>query len=316
MRSKNNLIHVITSFMLLVFVLTACKPVENSGSSNFAPTLNAITATATETLTSTPPVFPSPSETSAQDLAQQTPIIIEQPTKIPSMQPSVESIHLKTPAANLNITKPGPNSKLSSPILVNGYAYPGYENKVTIQLFGEDGRLMADQEITLQKSDSGWVSFSTQIPFTILTAGESASLMLVTYDAFGRRIAMCNIPLLLMQIGDSEIESAGFSYAPSYLVTPENASAVSGGTIHLEGYTHPYNTDPVIIDVINEKGTTIISQIVPIHPVGDANYMYFSADIPYSVSSATPVRLTIRQMMNHSPYLDLGLSSITLILKP
>lgn len=316
MRSKIGVIFSVVVLLPIILALAACQPVENSGSSNFEPTLEIITVTSTETFTPTSFVLPSPTETTAPVFVQQTPILIEQPTISPSLQASSESAYLKTPAANLNITKPGPNSKLSSPIMVNGYAYPGYDNKVTVQLYGEDGRLMANQEITLQKSESGWVSFSTQIPFTLLTAGESASLMLVSYDAFGRRIAMCNIPLLLMQIGDSEIEPAGFSYAPSYMTSPENASAVSGGMLHVEGYAHPYNTDPVIIDVINEDGTIILTQIVPIHSVGDANYMYFSADIPYSVNSATPVRLTIRQMMNHSPYLDLGLSSITLILKP
>ncbi len=316
MRSKNGVILSFAVILPVIFALAACEPVENSGSTNFEPTLEIITVTSTETFTPTSFVLPTSTETVAPELVQQTPILIEQPTLAPSLQPSSESAYLKTPAAYLNITKPGPDSKISSPILVNGYAYPGYDNKVTVQLFGEDGRLMANQEITLQKSDSGWVSFSTQIPFTLLTAGESASLMLISYDAYGRRIAMCNIPLLLMQIGDSEIENAGFSYAPSYLVSPENASAVSGGILHIEGYAHPYNTDPVIIDIINEDGTIIITKIVPIRSVGDANYMYFSADIPYSVSTATPVRLTIRQMMDHPPYLDLGLSSITLILKP
>jgi hypothetical protein len=276
----------------------------------------AITATITDTPTAIPTAMLSPTATISELYDQQTPFIIEQPTAVASALPTANNVHLKTPAANLNITKPGPNSKLSSPIVVNGYAYPGADNKVTVQLYGEDGRLMASQEIKLQQSDSGWVSFSTQIPFTLLTAGESASLVLVSYDGFGRRIAMCSVPLLLMQIGESEIESAGFSYSPFYLTEPENASAVSGGTLHVDGFAHPYNTNPIIIDLIKEDGTILVTQIVPIHSVNDANYMHFSADLAYSVSEATPVRLTIRQMMNHAPYLDLALSSITLILKP
>jgi hypothetical protein len=187
---------------------------------------------------------------------------------------------------------------------------------VTLQLYGEDGRLIYNQEIQLQKSSSGWVSFSLQIPFEITTAAEMASLILVSYDGFGRRIALTNVPLILMQVGESDTTPIGFQYQPFYLETLENADEVSGGTLHLNGYAHPYNTNPVIVELIKEDGTILTTEIVPIHPVGDANYMQFSADIDYYISGSTPIRLTIRQMMDHAPYLDLALTSITLTLKP
>jgi hypothetical protein len=45
-------------------------------------------------------------------------------------------------------------------------------------------------------------------------------------------------------------------------------------------------------------------------------FVSFSVDLPYTVSEATPVRLTIRQTMDKSPFLDLILSSQLITLKP
>jgi hypothetical protein len=248
---------------------------------------------------------------------QVAPFIIEQPTAMTTSQPAESGGDQKSPAALLNINRPGPGSKLISPILINAFAYPGDENKVTVQLYGEDGRLMANQLIKLQDSETGWVSFSTQIPFEINSAAESASLVLVTYDGYGRRIALINVPLILMQIGESGSESTGFQYQPFYLTKPTNASAISGGNLSIQGYAHPYNLNPLIIELVKENGAILTSKIIPIKAAApNENYSSFSADIAYTVSETTPVRMTIRQMMDHPPYLDLAVSSITVILKP
>jgi hypothetical protein len=315
MHRRRSIISSVAFVLLGISLLSACSA-GTSGSTRFNPTFTLFTPTATVTLPVAATEPPVATATTYVEYGPSTPIVVEQPTQVITAAPGDGTSNLKTPAANLNITKPGPGSNISSPVLLSGYAYPGYDNKVTIELHGEDGRLMASQEIKLAESESGWVSFSTQIPFTINSAAESAYLILVSYDGYGRRIALCNVPIMLMQIGESEIETTGFAYQPFYFSEPENATAVSGGTLHVDGYAHPYNLNPVVIELANENGEILVTKIIPIRAVGDANFMHFSADIPYSVSEATPVRVTVRQIMDHTPYLDLALSSITLTLNP
>jgi hypothetical protein len=39
-------------------------------------------------------------------------------------------------------------------------------------------------------------------------------------------------------------------------------------------------------------------------------------DIPYNVTQNTPIRLSLRQSMDHAPFLDMALSSELIILQP
>lgn len=261
------------------------------------------TATATLTLTVTPqPVYP-------------TPIVIEQPTSMVPTELAAELLDQKFPIASLNIYRPGPDSRLVSPIQISAYAYPGAQGKVSLQLWDEAGNLTADQLIQLK--GSGWVSFSSQIPFEVKAAGESALLTLTTFDDAGRRIAVSSVPLLLLQLGDSQIEAAGFAKEPFVLRQPVAGTIVSGNPLHLEGYLHSFSTAPVILEAIKANGAVVCSkQIgVPGASSGD-DYTPFSLDLACLVSENTPVRISLRQTMDQSPYLDLALASVLATLTP
>ena len=312
---RRKLFVVILLLLSISTLLGACIQ-GTSGSSGFDSTIAILPATATTAATTEVVETVLPASTATVGLDPSAPIIVEQPTKAITSIPEDSEFSNATPVAQINFSKPGPGSKVASPIQVSAYAVPGYENKVTLELLGEDGRLMFSQVITLRESESGWVYFTEEIPFEITSAAESASLVMTTYDGYGRRIALCNVPLILMQIGGSEIEVPGFAYLPFYLEKPESGSTLTGGEIHIDGYAHAFNQNPVIIELINENGVILSQQIIPIHEIAGANYTHFSGDVTYTVSQSTPVRLTIRQTMDHAPYLDLALASFTLTLRP
>ena len=272
-------------------------------------------ATATPTPLAQPQDGPMPV---TAEIQQKTPIVLEQPTVAPSPSEPVESfLGQEFPAATLNIYSPGPNSKISSPINLKAFAFPGDHGKITLQLFGEDGRLMADQLIQLSVPDSGWVSFSSRVPFEINSGAESSLLTLTTFDEYGRRIALNSLPLLLIQVGDSEIEVPTFQDEPIVISKPAANAAVKSGVLHVEGFLHPYSDSPLIVELIKPNGAIVASRQV-IHkmlPQGE-DYVSFSFDLEYSVAEQTPVRLTIRQIMDKTPFLDVALSSQVIQLQP
>jgi hypothetical protein len=315
MPRKSNLLSSLIAALMLASLLGACSQ-GSTGSSSFSSTydLLQLTPTITQIVATEGPI--SPTITVAATNGPLAPIIVEQPTKAVTSIPGESQFSNDTLAAQMNFNRPGPGSKVASPISVSAYAYPGFDNKVTLELLGETGGLMYSKVLTLQESETGWVYFTAEIPFEITTAAESAWLMLTSYDGYGRRIAVCNAPLLLMQVGGSEIEVPGFAYLPFYLDKPESGSIVSGGKLHIDGYAHAFNQNPVIIELINENGVILSTQIIPIHEIAGANYTHFSGDVTYTVSQSTPVRLTIRQTMDHAPYLDLALASFTITLRP
>lgn len=301
---------ILFTFLLAVLLVGCAK-------STVVP-LSTPTATPEPTFTATA-VNPAGSDPLpvTTEIEQKTPIVLEQPTRPVPAELAETFKNQKFPPALLNIYNPGPYSKISSPINVSAYAYPGDQGKVTLQLFGEDGRLMANQLIKLNIPDSGWVSFSTQVPFEINSGGESALLALTTFDGYGRRIAVNSVPLLLLQVGNSEIEVPTFQNEPILIRQPGANSVIKGGTLHIEGYVHPYSNNPLIIELFKTNGAIVASKQIMHKTLPEGQeYISFSVDLPYSVNENTPVRLTIRQIMENAPFLDLSLTSEIITLQP
>lgn len=216
----------------------------------------------------------------------------------------------------LQVERPGEMSRLSSPILVTANVYPGYKGLVNVQLIGEDGRIMADQLLQLNTVETGWVSMATQIQFEIDSAGESALVVVSTSDGFDRRIAQVGIPVILMQIGESEIENPVFFNQPVILSSPVNGGFAKNGNLHIEGQVHLFNESPIIIELISQTGGVVASEAIMVKTAAGKEYTPFSADLPYSVSRRTPARLVVRQPSTLSYNVDISLYSLLLFLDP
>jgi hypothetical protein len=244
-------------------------------------------------------------------------VIIEQPTRVITLISPSAGPQGKVLPADIQIESPGELSRIASPLQVTVNAYPGEGGKVLVQLFGEDGRLMAEELHTLETSGSGWVQLYTSIPFEIHSAGETALLVVSTRDGFGRRITQTSVPLILLQVGKSEIELPGFRKDPFSVTTPVYGSEIRNGMVHIEGFVHVVNNNPIVGELVTETGGIIKSIVVtlPKDSVGQ-EYVPFTMDIPYTVKSRRPVRLTLRQPDVRLPGVDVVLDSLLIYLLP
>ena len=245
-----------------------------------------------------------------------TPIVVEQPTlqTTPTLAPTPAGYSY--PPALLQVEKPGEMSRLTSPFLVTANVYPGDQGMVNVQLFGEDSRLMSDQLIQLTQVESGWVSLATEIKYESLSAGESALLVLSTRDGFDRRIAQVGVPVILLQIGKSELENAQFSKQPVVLKYPVAGGFAKKGNLHIEGVIHLYNANPIIVELITQTGGIVANRAVYVTGSEGVDFVPFALDIPYAVTKRTPVRLTIRQASEISSSVDIFLYSQLIFLDP
>jgi hypothetical protein len=222
----------------------------------------------------------------------------------------------KYPTSQLIILNPGSESRIISPLQITAFALPGYQGKVTLQLWGEDARLMGEQLVRLG-TETKWITFESKIPFEITSAGESAVLTLTTYDNNSRRVAVNSVPIILLQIGDAVIESNTITKQAFVVTAPKSDSVVSGGTLHITGYAHPYSSAPLIVELIKANGAIVASKQVALKALkADEMYTTFSVDLPYSVSEKTPVRLTLVQGNDQAPRVDLALCSQLITLNP
>ena len=305
--------------MMAVLGFSACDRENRAGTplASATPVIFSPTETIsqpTETLLPAAEDIPVPSVTPT--LGVLTPIVVVQPTLGFTVTPEGTPEEGKYPAALLRVEKPGEMSRLTSPFVVIGSVLPGYKGIVSLQLFGENGRVISDQLLELQEIDSGWVSLASTIQFESLSAGEEGLLVLTTRDYYGRRMAQTGVPVLLLQIGESEYEVPQFTKQPVILELPVAGGFARKGNLHIEGLIHLYNSNPVVVELITQTGGISASKAIVVNSSSDAEYVPIKVDVPYTVSKRTPVRLTIRQPSEISSSIDVFLYSQLIFLDP
>ena len=221
------------------------------------------------------------------------------------------------PFAYLQIKKPGEDSFVVSPINIEAMINPGDDGLLRVDLIGENGRIIAHQELDYNYAIGNRFWTSPKLYYTIDSVAELGRLELSVYDAYSRIIALSTVDLFLQSMGRYEINDAVNLHEPFVIRYPYNNLVVDGGIVYVNGLARPFNDNPIIFELIDESRTVIGSweQIIP-QPEGDLSHTPFTVQIPYIVNVTTPVRLTIRQESDSTIPGNLAITSMQLILEP
>ena len=276
----------------LLGLLTGCaipasSPVPTPYPDEYLPTVIALTAesiamsandSATATYLASNPtatlmLIPGPMSTS-------TPGPTNTPTAIPGHKLGV-----------IQFVSPGPMSKVISPISLRIIIKVGESEKMQVDLFGEDGRLLSRTVKNVPTSNQG-IQQSVKIPFEIAGTAEVGRITISTLDDAGRIQALNSVRVLLLSSGENEITPTGNPSEPVGVVSPLAEESVSGGVLTVRGDVWPFSLQPVILELVGPNGESLGLRILTVE---NANPQLFETTIPYKVSETTTARLIIRQ---------------------
>jgi hypothetical protein len=197
-------------------------------------------------------------------------------------------------SAAIQIYDPGPLSKLVSPILLYGYAVPGYGYKGNASLYGEDGRVL-DSELLQLNTANKWAYFNWTLSFEVQGAGELGRLSLSTQDEYERFTAVYSIHLILLPEGFSIVNPPGDFKERCVIEKPAAGFRIAGGTLTVAGEMRPFNDLPLVVELVDRAGTVLTALPVAIEPGSNDSYTPFLLTLPYSITRGTSARLTIYQ---------------------
>src|SRR5215510_15927002 len=209
------------TFVSILGLLSACAPSNQNVPTPYPPeylptvialTASAVNAAGTETaaaLTGTAP----PSETPEATLTS---------TPRPTATPSPIPWHR---AGAIRFVSPGPMSKVVSPIQLHMEIVSGESEKVQVDLYGEDGRLLARELRKVLTTGKGAV-VSVRIPFETRAAAELGRITVSTLDAEGRIQSLNSLRLLLLSSGVNEINPVGNPAEPVKVFKPLKEDAI------------------------------------------------------------------------------------------
>jgi hypothetical protein len=286
-----------------------------------SPTLTEIPTeapTATETvMVDTATAGPSPTNSRTPTLtrtptATLTDTLIPSPTETPTISPT-PTPHM----AFLRLSKPGWMSKVVSPIRVDAVVSPGENGKVEINLIGEDGRLISNQELKYSMQKFQRYGVQQKLNFTIPGPAEYGRLEIRTNDRWGRNVAITSVDLILMGIGSEETFPPISLLEPYLIYYPNENNVIEGGTLLVNGVAQPVNRNPLKIVLVDESGKQLGGTQVEAPVIAEGfTHADFSAAVPYQVDEQTDARLMIYQESAGRIPGIVSLTSIDVELKP
>ena len=268
--------------------LTACaaptaSPIPTAYPPEFLPTVIALTAEAA-------------SISGTQTAIALTPTSIPTRTRFPTFTPTTPPTPTVTDfpwhkAAVIEIQAPGPMSRVISPINLRMNIVAGESEKVQVDLYGEDGRLLSRTLKTVRTSREG-VLQNIKIPFEIRATAEVGRITISTQDKAGRLQALKSVRILLLSSGANEINPPGNPSEPVGVFSPLAKESITGGILNVKGDLWPFNLQPVILELVGPDGRSIGLRILTVEHI---NPQLFETTIPYKVREPTLARLTIYQ---------------------
>jgi hypothetical protein len=197
-------------------------------------------------------------------------------------------------SGKIQILSPGPLSKIVASVAARGYAVPGDDDKGQLELYGEDGRLLASELLQLN-TPYKWAPFYWELAFKTTSVGELGRLSLSTQDEYGRVNAVNSVHILLLTEGQSIINQPGNLKERCVIEQPVAGQRLSGGVLTIVGRMRPFNNLPLTVELISRAGNVVGTQQVPISLDPQDAYVPFRVDIPYSIPDSLWALLVVRQ---------------------
>ena len=197
------------------------------------------------------------------------------------------------PQAPLQIYRLGELSKVVSPLVVSGMLNRGWVGPLRVELYGENGRLLARQVKTNEVNPQTWADIGFRINFEISAAAEVGRLVLRVDDAFGRPMAVNSVNLILLKTGVNDLNPSDALYQKIVIQQPPRNALIQGGIVLVAGLARPNTQRPLHIELITEDGRVVGARLAGVNLPADGGYGSFAVEVPYTVAQATPVRLVV-----------------------
>lgn len=219
-----------------------------------------------------------------------------------------------TPEEAILILEPGLKSEVVSPIHIAGTADPAFEQTLTVQILGEDGGELAHTTATIGADVGQRGPFAVNVPFTTGADQHGRIVVSVASPRDGGITHLASVEVMLLADGTASIQPGKPHREALNLREPADNATISGGTVHVVGFSGPTPEQSLVTEVHDADGNVVGSGTATI--AGEAGQPgMFSADVAYAVAGEEPGRVVVYSTSPRDGRV-LHLSSVEVLLKP
>ncbi len=220
------------------------------------------------------------------------------------------------PDAPVQIYRLGELSRLISPIDVTVRLTTGTGKVARIELYGEDGRLLARYLRTFRTIPWEVAKIGVSLEFEIHAVAEEGRLVVSVEDSFGRLVGVNSVNLILLSTGMNEVKPATALWQRLIIQEPAPKTLIQGGKLIVSG--RALLNDPaqqLRVMLIGEDGRILGQRLARVDVIIPGDYGTYLAEVPYLISDMTPALLVVYE--EGEPVSDIAhLSSVPVLLTP
>jgi hypothetical protein len=240
--------------------------------------------------------------------------------------PSATPLPTDIPEAIL-ILQPGQAASVTSPVHVTGEADPTFEQNLVIQITDQNGGVLVTTPTTIQVEAGQRGPYAVDVEFSTPADQPGRISVFSTSARDGGLIHLASVEVTLLASGPAA-PAAADSHPESLIInSPAPNGSLSGGTIHVEGYSQYVFENQLAVILCGEGGTgspepvcgtadnvlEIGSATVNSSDVGQPGP--FAGDLPYGISTPIQARLVVYSVSPRDGGI-LHLSTVNIQLSP
>lgn len=176
-------------------------------------------------------------------------------TDTPAAAPPTPVSHTEVDLEFIQITAPGPGSRVTSPLVVTGFSLPTYEQTLVVKLTDMNGDTLALQPVTLQAELGEAGPFETTLLFDI--AEEQPGRITVYYASprDGGLVHLASAHVTLLPEGPVVIEAAASEDETIQIDYPDPLAVFPGGIVPFSGSSEYFFEASLVVVLCGEGGS-------------------------------------------------------------
>lgn len=217
-------------------------------------------------------------------------------TPEPRLPPATATATLAPPLpqAPVQILRVGELSKVNSPVPVSLNLTSHFGKVVRVELRGEDGRLLARHLRTYTNVPWDIAKIGVDLDFGISAAAEAGRLVVSVEDPFGRLMDVNSVNLILISVGQSELNPATALWQRLIIEEPMPNALIQGGKLIISGRALPNDPEqPLRVMLVGEDGRVLGQRLAGVTYEKAGDYGTYIAEVPYQVTDLTAALLVI-----------------------
>jgi hypothetical protein len=194
------------------------------------------------------------------------------------------------------ILQPGPGSRLVSPARVAGVSDSTFEQNLVIRVVLDDGTILNTVPTTIQTELGQRGPFEVEVPFQV---SEERQGFIQVFDSSARDgglLHLASVGVLLAPGGEANIATIEPHPEQIEIFQPAQGEVVSGGSAMVEGFALASFEQTLMVQVLDVDGNIVGEGPVIVSAPDLGQPGSFSVEVPYTVSSAGPGRILVRDL--------------------